>query len=71
MAVNRPWSWPKLRDELRHTIAGTQALAQLGCTQVQGFGIGKPMPFEETLDWMRAHEAKLLDTPKIRGHHSG
>ncbi len=46
-------------------------LVQLGCTQVQGFGIGKPMPFEETLDWMRAHEAKLLDTPKIRGHHSG
>jgi EAL domain-containing protein (putative c-di-GMP-specific phosphodiesterase class I) len=28
MAVNRPWSWPKLRDELRHTIAGTQALAR-------------------------------------------
>ena len=28
MAVNRPWSWPKLRDELRHTIASTQALAR-------------------------------------------
>ena len=72
MAVNRPWFWPKLRDGLRPAIAGTQALlAQLGCNHVQGFGIGNPMPFEETLDWMRVHEAKFLDPPKIRGHHTG
>ena len=51
--------------------AGTQALlAQLGYNHVQGFGIGNPMPFEETLDWMRVHEAKFLDPPKIRGHHT-
>lgn len=53
------------------TVGEHALLAQLGCNHVQGFGIGKPMPFEETLDWIRAHEAKLLDTPKIRGHHSG
>ena len=53
------------------TVGEHALLAQLGCNHVQGFGIGKPMPFEETLDWMRAHEAKLLDPPKIRGHHTG
>ena len=52
------------------TVGEHALLAQLGCNHVQGFGIGKPMPFEETLDWMRAHEAKLLDPPKIRGHHT-
>ncbi|MEO0389808.1 MAG: GGDEF domain-containing phosphodiesterase [Pseudomonadota bacterium] len=40
-------------------------LAQLGCDHVQGFGIGKPMPFEQTLTWVRAHEAKLTDPPEI------
>ncbi|MEP4247734.1 putative bifunctional diguanylate cyclase/phosphodiesterase [Tateyamaria sp.] len=46
--------------------AGEHALlAQLGCDYVQGFGIARPMPFEKTLDWMRAHEAKLQDAPEI------
>ena len=53
------------------TVGEHALLAQLGCNHVQRFGIGKPMPFEETLDWIRAHEAKLLDPPKIRGHHTG
>ncbi|MEM8578909.1 MAG: GGDEF domain-containing phosphodiesterase [Pseudomonadota bacterium] len=42
-------------------------LAQLGCDHVQGFGIGKPMPFEQTMTWVRAHEAKLMDTPELPG----
>lgn len=46
--------------------AGEHALlAQLGCGHVQGFGIGRPMPFEQTLDWIAAHEAKLQNTPVI------
>lgn len=46
--------------------AGEHALlAQLGCDYVQGFGIARPMPFEKTLDWVRAHEAKLHDAPEI------
>ncbi|MEX0301240.1 MAG: putative bifunctional diguanylate cyclase/phosphodiesterase [Leisingera sp.] len=46
--------------------AGEHALlAQLGCGHVQGFGIGRPMPFDQTLDWITAHEAKLQDTPVI------
>ncbi|AXI45182.1 diguanylate cyclase [Sulfitobacter sp. SK012] len=40
-------------------------LAQLGCDHVQGFGIGKPMPFEQTLDWIAGHNSKLADVPRI------
>ncbi|WP_175582274.1 bifunctional diguanylate cyclase/phosphodiesterase [Phaeobacter sp. HF9A] len=46
--------------------AGEHALlAQLGCDDVQGFGIGRPMPFDQTLDWVIRHEAKLQDAPVI------
>jgi EAL domain-containing protein (putative c-di-GMP-specific phosphodiesterase class I) len=47
------------------TVGEHALLAQLGCDHVQGFGIGKPMPFQETLDWISAHEAKLQDAPQI------
>ena len=30
-------------------------LAQLGCDHVQGYGIARPMPFEETMAWMDKH----------------
>jgi EAL domain-containing protein (putative c-di-GMP-specific phosphodiesterase class I) len=49
------------------TIGEHALLAQLGCDHVQGFGIGKPMPFSETLDWIQSHLAKLQDAPKITG----
>ncbi len=45
-------------------------LAQLGCDHVQGFGIGKPMPFDQTLDWITRHNAKLQAAPKILGNKS-
>ena len=45
-------------------------LAQLGCTHVQGFGIGKPMPFDQTLDWIASHNTKLQAAPKIIGNRS-
>ncbi len=45
-------------------------MAQLGCDHVQGFGIGKPMPFEKTLDWMTAHQNKVNEMPKI-GRQTG
>jgi EAL domain-containing protein (putative c-di-GMP-specific phosphodiesterase class I) len=47
------------------TVGEHALLAQLGCTHVQGFGIGKPMPFEQTLDWISNHTAKLEATPRI------
>ena len=40
-------------------------LSQLGCGHVQGFGIAKPMPFDETLGWIRTHNRKLPQTPSI------
>ena len=46
-------------------------LAQLGCDHVQGFGIGKPMPFDQTVAWIEAHNAKLQDPPRIMGDRSG
>lgn len=40
-------------------------LAQLGCRHVQGFGIGRPMPYEATSDWITQRTARLGTTPKI------
>ena len=45
-------------------------MAQLGCDHVQGFGIGKPMPFEKTHEWMITHQNKLNGMPKI-GRQAG
>ncbi|WP_300033939.1 bifunctional diguanylate cyclase/phosphodiesterase [uncultured Roseobacter sp.] len=42
-------------------------LSQLGCDHVQGFGIAKPMPFDETIAWIEAHNARLQDAPRIMG----
>lgn len=33
-------------------------LSQLGCGHLQGFGVGRPMPFEATIDWLARHRAK-------------
>src|SRR5690606_15269609 len=51
--------------------AGEHAmLAQLGCGHVQGFGIGRPLPLDQTVDWVRTHLARLQAPPAI-GHHFG
>lgn len=47
------------------TVGEHVLLAQLGCQHVQGFGIGRPMPFDQTLAWISAHHAKLRDVPVI------
>lgn len=47
------------------TVGEHVLLAQLGCDHVQGFGIGRPMPFEKTLDWIDRHVSKLDDVPYI------
>lgn len=47
------------------TAAEHAMLAQLGCRHVQGFGIARPMPFNETVAWLRAQNAKLITTPRI------
>jgi predicted signal transduction protein with EAL and GGDEF domain len=40
-------------------------LTQLGCDHVQGFGIARPMPVEDTLDWIARHRARLTGAPRI------
>lgn len=40
-------------------------LAQLGCGHVQGFGVARPMPFEDTIAWMEKHTEKLNDAPGL------
>lgn len=52
------------------TVGEHSLLAQLGCTHVQGFGIGQPMPFDQTMRWIREHNSKLKDPPRI-GRASG
>ncbi|APE42360.1 diguanylate cyclase [Sulfitobacter alexandrii] len=47
------------------TVGEHVLLAQLGCDHVQGYGIGRPMPFDQTIDWVKRHAAKLEDTPRI------
>ncbi|QYZ70294.1 bifunctional diguanylate cyclase/phosphodiesterase [Neotabrizicola shimadae] len=44
--------------------------AQLGCRHVQGYAIARPMPLEDTIDWLRAQEQRRQPTPRI-GHRAG
>lgn len=50
------------------TVGEHALLAQLGCGYVQGFSIARPMPFAETVDWMRIHRQRLSDRPRITKH---
>lgn len=44
-------------------------LSQLGCADVQGFGIARPMAVDETLDWIARHRARPAAAPRI-GHRA-
>jgi diguanylate cyclase (GGDEF)-like protein len=44
-------------------------LAQLGCGHVQGFGVGRPMPFEDTADWITEHLSRNAAPVRI-GHRA-
>jgi len=37
------------------------ALIRLGCSYVQGFGIARPMPLSETLDWLKSRTFFTVD----------
>ncbi len=47
------------------TVGEHALLAQLGCDHVQGYGIARPMPFDQTLDWIAEHSSKLQEAPQI------
>jgi EAL domain-containing protein (putative c-di-GMP-specific phosphodiesterase class I) len=48
------------------TAAEHAMLAQLGCNDVQGFGIARPMPIEDTQVWIQTHRRKIGNLPQIR-----
>lgn len=41
------------------TAAERTRLAQMGCRYIQGFGVARPMPFEDTISWMHIYNDKL------------
>ena len=46
--------------------AGEHAiLGQLGCGHVQGYHIARPMPMEDTFDWIVGYQTKPSRTPRI------
>lgn len=47
------------------TPAEHAVLAQLGCQHVQGFGIARPMPFDQTLDWIDKHRRLIAETRQL------
>lgn len=51
------------------TQAELSMLGQLGCGHVQGYGIARPMPFDETADWIARHRAQVIAAPRI-GHRA-
>lgn len=48
------------------TLGEHAMLCQLGCQHVQGFGLARPMPLEETIEWMTAHQGKIETTKDLR-----
>ncbi len=48
------------------TAAEHTMLAQLGCNDVQGFGIARPMPIEDTVEWIASQRSKIGKLPRIR-----
>ena len=53
------------------SLGESSMLAQLGCAHVQGFGIARPMPYDETLVWVARHNEKLRNTPQMFGAKTG
>lgn len=40
-------------------------LAQLGCDHVQGFGIARPMPADQLVEWAQDHTARIAGAQKL------
>ncbi|MEP3346746.1 MAG: bifunctional diguanylate cyclase/phosphodiesterase [Litoreibacter sp.] len=44
------------------TVGEKSILSQLGCTHMQGYAIAKPMPFEQTTNWITEHQSNVSHT---------
>lgn len=47
------------------TLGEHSMLAQLGCAHVQGFGVARPMPFEDTIEWVIRYREKVADIRRL------
>ena len=47
------------------TLGEHAVLSQLGCGHVQGYGLARPMPFEDTITWIDRHDQKLTGAPSL------
>ncbi|MDJ0822648.1 MAG: GGDEF domain-containing phosphodiesterase [Paracoccaceae bacterium] len=47
------------------TVGEHALLAQLGCDHVQGFGIARPMPADQLIDWAKAHAVRIADAQRL------
>ena len=47
------------------TAAEHAMLSQLGCGHVQGYGLARPMPLDETTDWITRHASRQDRIPRI------
>ncbi|MFT5868092.1 MAG: diguanylate cyclase (GGDEF)-like protein [Paracoccaceae bacterium] len=52
------------------TLGEHSMLSQLGCGHIQGFGLARPMPFEDTIPWIAKHSAKIALAPSV-GRRAG
>lgn len=52
------------------TAEQQRRLAELGCGHLQGYGIARPMPLQDAVDWLAARQAEA-DPPKIRSVRAG
>ena len=53
------------------TPAEHARLSELGCTHVQGYGIARPMPYEDTLPWLQTQASRLAETRAFGGRLGG
>ena len=47
------------------TVGEHALLSQLGCDHVQGFGIARPMPADQLVDWSRGHHSKIAEAQRL------
>ncbi len=47
------------------TIGEHAVLAQLGCAHVQGFSVARPMPLDQTFEWIAGYRQKMAEARKV------
>ncbi len=48
------------------TMGEQICLGEIGCNYVQGFGIARPMAFEQTIEWMRSRSERKANIAELR-----